>query len=127
MSRLVVLLLAASALAGCASASVFGIVGDEDDIYTGSATGYLTRTGTIELSNTKGNRCKGDFAYYPGVLEGHGVIACDDGQRATIRFTGLSPLSGYGVGVSSTGSRVAFTYGMGREQSSLYLGLGRTG
>ena len=124
MSHRLLPLLAAAALAGCsATANVYGIVGDADDLYTGTATGYADRTGTIELKNTKGNRCAGDFAYYPGVLEGRGIIGCDDGQRATIRFTGMSPLSGYGVGTTSNGSPVSFTYGMDRQQSARYLGL----
>ena len=123
MPHLLLLLLAAAALAGCATATVYGIVGDEGDLYTGSATGYMSRGGTIELTNAKGNVCKGDFAYYAGVLAGRGIIGCDDGQRATIEFIGLSSLSGYGRGISSNGRRVAFTYGMSREQSNLYLGL----
>ena len=36
----------------------------------------------------------------------------------------LSQLSGYGTGISGNGHRVAFTYGLSREQSILYLGLG---
>lgn len=123
MRFLLPVLFIALAATACATATVYGVVGDDDDLYTGSATGYMSRSGTIELANTKGNVCKGEFAYYPGVLEGHGIIGCDDGQRATIRFTGLSPLSGYGRGISSNGSRVAFTYGMSREQSNHYLGL----
>lgn len=113
-------------LGGCASVSVYGIVGDENDLYTGSATGYLDRSGTIELRNAKGNRCSGDFTYV-GTLRGQGIIGCDDGQTATIVFNGLSAMSGYGIGTSSTGRPVAFTYGLSREQSTRYLGLGRTG
>lgn len=126
MPRLLLLLLAAAALAGCASVSVFGIVGDEEDLYTGSATGYLDRSGTIELKNARGNRCSGDFAYGVG-LTGQGLIACDDGQRAAIAFTGLSSMSGFGSGTSSTGRPVAFTYGLSREQSARYLGFKATG
>lgn len=111
---------------GCATATVYGIVGSEDDLYTGTATGYLDRRGTIELTNSQGNRCSGDFAYYPGVLAGRGIIGCDDGQRATIEFTGLSPMSGYGMGIAGNGHRVAFTYGLSRKQSILYLGLNAT-
>lgn len=127
MPHLLLLLLAAAALAGCASVSVFGIVGDQDDLYTGTATGHLDRSGTIELKNAKGNRCSGDFAYYRGVLEGRGIIGCDDGQRATIQFTGLSSMSGYGAGTSSNGGPVSFTYGMDRAQSARYLGFKATG
>ncbi len=123
MPHLLMLLLAAAALAGCATATVYGIVGDEEDLYTGSAIGYMSRSGTIELTNAKGNVCKGNFAYYAGVLAGRGIIGCDDGQRATIEFVGLSPLSGYGRGISDSGRRVAFTYGLSREESNLYLGL----
>lgn len=123
MSRLVLLFLIAASLAGCASATVYGVVGDPDDLYTGTATGYVDRSGTIELTNAKGNRCSGDFAYYAGIRAGHGLIACNDGQTATIRFVGLSSISGYGSGTSSTGNRVSFTYGLSREQSTLYLGV----
>src|SRR5690349_15859510 len=123
MRPFLVLLSAAAGLAGCATATVYGIVGDENDIYTGSAVGYMTRNGTIELKNTKGNACKGDFSYFSGVLAGNGIITCDDGQRANIEFIGLTSLSGYGRGISSNGRRVAFTYGMDREQSLRYLGL----
>jgi S1-C subfamily serine protease len=126
MPHLLLLFLAAVALASCASVSVFGIVGDEDDLYTGTATGYLDRSGTIELKNAKGNRCSGDFAYGVG-LTGQGLIACDDGQRATIAFTGLSSMSGFGSGTSSTGRQVAFTYGLSREHSARYLGFKATG
>lgn len=111
---------------GCASVTVYGVVGDTNDLYTGSATGYLDRSGTIELKNAKGNVCKGDFAYGQG-LRGAGIIGCDDGQTARIVFNGLSAMSGYGVGVSNTGQPVAFTYGLSREQSGRYLGLGRAG
>jgi hypothetical protein len=124
MPHLLLLLVAAS-LAGCATATVYGTVGDRDDLYTGTAIGFLDRTGTIELTNTAGNRCSGNFAYYSGVLRGHGIVACDDGQRADIAFEGLTPLSGYGGGASGTGRPVTFTYGLGREQSLRYLGFTR--
>lgn len=125
LPRLAAVLVIALAIAGCSvTSTVYGIVGSEDDLYAGSATGYISRTGTIELMNIQGNRCSGDFAYYPGVLAGRGIIGCDDGQRATIEFIGLSPMSGYGTGISGNGHRVAFTYGLSREQSILYLGLG---
>lgn len=113
-------------IGGCASVSVYGVVGDENDLYTGSATGYLDRSGTIELKNAKGNVCKGDFVYHEG-LRGSGIIGCDDGQTAHIVFRGLSAMSGYGFGTSNTGRPVAFTYGLSREQSGRYLGLGRAG
>lgn len=119
---------AALATAGCSvTSTVYGVVGSEDDLYAGSATGYLSRTGTIELANSQGNRCSGDFAYYPGVLAGRGIIGCNDGQRATIEFVGLTPTSGYGTGIADNGHRVAFTYGLSRAQSIRYLGFGSGG
>ena len=124
-SLLPLLFAASVATAGCATATVYGTVGDRDDLYTGTATGFIDRTGTIELTNVAGNRCFGTFAYDRGVLRGHGIIACDDGHRATISFEGLTPLSGYGGGTSGTGRPVAFTYGLGREQSLRYLGITR--
>lgn len=122
-SHLAVIAAIAFATTGCATAAAYGTVGDDPDLYTGVATGYMTRTGSIELTNARGNRCTGDFAYYPGVRAGRGVIACDDGQRAAIEFTGLSSVSGYGAGITGSGHRVAFTYGMNRAQSMSYLSL----
>ena len=128
MRPFLVLLLAATALAGCATSAVYGTVGDQDDLYTGSATGYINSSGTIELRNTKGNVCKGDFTYVSTrALVGHGILGCDDGQRATIEFIGLTSTSGYGQGVTGNGGRVAFTYGMDREQSARYLGFKAAG
>lgn len=122
----VFLVIATLATAGCVSVSVFGVVGDEGELYTGSATGYANKTGTIELKNDKGNRCTGDFVY-TSHLRGHGFLACDDGQRAMIDFRGLSSLSGYGVGTSETGQKIVFTYGLSRAESARYLGFGVVG
>jgi S1-C subfamily serine protease len=124
-----VLLLAATALAGCsATSAVYGTVGDQDDLYTGSATGYMDQSGTIELRNTKGNVCKGNFRYVSTRgLVGHGILGCDDGQRANIQFIGLTNTTGYGEGVTGNGARVSFTYGLDREQSARYLGFKAAG
>lgn len=123
MPRILLLILS---LSGCATVDVYGIVGDEYDLYTGSATGYVTSSGTIEVKNARGNRCSGDFTYF-APLRGRGIIGCDDGQTAQIAFTGLSAMSGYGIGTSNGGRPVAFTYGLSREQSARYLGLGQSG
>lgn len=122
----VFVVLAALASAGCVSVSVFGVVGDDSELYSGSATGYADKTGTIDLKNDKGNRCTGDFVY-TSHLRGHGLLACDDGQRATIDFRGLTSLSGYGVGTSDTGQKIVFTYGLSRAESARYLGFSVAG
>lgn len=123
---IVLVVLATLATAGCVSVSVFGVVGDESELYIGTATGYANKTGTIELKNDKGNRCTGDFVY-TSHLRGHGLLACDDGQRAMIDFRGLTSLSGYGVGTSDTGQKIVFTYGLSRAESARYLGFSVAG
>ncbi len=91
MSHRLLLLVAAAALAGCsATADVYGTVGDADDLYTGTATGYANRTGTIELKNTRGNRCSGDFAI------ARSISSCVPFGRSTPRGT-WSAMRGIGA------------------------------
>lgn len=118
MLRVLLLLLS---LSGCATVDVYGVVGRERDLYTGTATGYLSRTGTITLANETGNRCDGGFAYGEG-LRGEAMLSCSDGQSALVRFTGLTPMSGFGGGRSDDGRPVRFTYGLSRSEAVRYLG-----
>ena len=90
MPRLLLLLLAALALAGCsATAPAYGIVGDEDDLYTGTATGYADRTGKIELKNTNGNRCTGDFVR--GDTDRHGAAHDSTSARSACVVDAVEP------------------------------------
>ena len=109
--------------AGCSvTTEVYGIVGEENDIYSGKATGYQDGTGKIELHNATGARCVGQFANSTG-KSGHGLLSCSDGQRAVIQYTSLSMTSGYGFGTSNTGRPVKFFYGMTPQMGAKYIGM----
>lgn len=109
--------------AGCSvTTEVYGVVGEENDIYSGQATGYQDGTGKIELHNATGARCVGQFANSTG-KSGHGLLSCSDGQRAAIQYTTLSMTSGYGFGTSNTGRPVKFFYGMTPQMGAKYIGM----
>lgn len=109
--------------AGCSVTSeVYGVVGEENDIFNGKATGYQDGSGRIELHNASGTRCIGQFAYSTAKA-GQGMLSCNDGQRAVIQFTSLTMTSGYGFGTSSTGRPVKFFYGMTPQMGAKYIGM----
>ena len=74
-----------SLLSGCASlmsvsAPVIAIV--KVDLFTGTAVGYVDRTGTIEVTSVLNpdTRCVGNFAYV-GTKIGKGELRCNDGMN----------------------------------------------
>jgi hypothetical protein len=109
-------------LSSCSvSANVVGIVGKSDDMFTGKATGYPDRTGTIEMESPVSNRrCIGEFRY-TGERTGRGTLTCSDGQTANIQFIALSSTSGHGMGQTDRGEPIRFTYGLTAQESRPYL------
>jgi S1-C subfamily serine protease len=106
---------------GCGITSdVYGVVGDEAEVFTGTATSY-SNSGKIEISNGKGTSCIGDF-FYSGLTSGHGFLNCSDGQRAQIQFRSTGLTSAYGFGTSTDGRSVRFTVGMSVGERHKYLG-----
>ena len=94
-----------------------------DDLFLGEVTGYMDRTGTIEIKSAVNEsvQCIGEFRY-TGSKTGIARVRCNDGTEASIDFTSLTALSGYGFGKTSRGP-ASFTYGLTPEQSSRYLKL----
>ncbi len=94
-----------------------------DDLFTGTATGYMDRTGTIEMASTVNEslRCMGSFRY-TGAKIGVGHVTCNDGTISDVQFNGLSALSGYGIGSTSRGA-LTFTFGLTPEEATKYLSL----
>lgn len=92
-----------------------------DDLFLGEATGYMDRTGTIQIKSSVNDdvNCIGEFRY-TGTKTGVARVRCNDGAEAVLDFTGLSALSGYGFGKSSRGP-ASFTFGLTPEQASQYL------
>lgn len=94
-----------------------------DDLFLGEATGYMDRTGTIQIKSSVNDdvHCIGEFRY-TGTKTGIARVRCNDGAEAALDFTGLSALSGYGFGTSTRGP-ASFTFGLTPEQASQYLKL----
>lgn len=89
----------------------------QDDLFTGTAVGYLDRTGTIDLHSSidKSIKCVGEFRY-TGSMTGNGSVVCNDGENAEFQFIAISALSGYGYGKSSRGG-FSFTFGLPLEEA----------
>lgn len=123
-TKATLLVIATAALTGCsASAPLIAVM--KDDLFTGKATGYPDRTGTIEMASTSDGsvKCMGSFAY-TGERSGSGTVTCNDGVVTQFQFTALSMMKGYGMGTSPRGP-MSFTYGLSPEQASQYLQMPR--
>jgi S1-C subfamily serine protease len=99
--------------------SVYSVVG-ADEVFTGTVTGN-GHHGTISINNGKGKICIGESVGSPST-GGHGLLTCNDGERAQIQYTVLTFLSGYGFGTTNNGRNVRFTYGLSREEAEKYIG-----
>lgn len=102
-----------------ATSSVIGIV--NETLFVGEATGYLDRTGVINLQSVSAPiaNCSGNFIYIRS-REGVAKVSCDDGSQADFEFVGLSALSGYGKGSTSAGT-ATFTFGLSADDATPYL------
>jgi len=101
--------------------SVYGLFGDE--VYTGTTSGQAA-SGEINLSNGKGTSCIGErrgVALF-GSGNGHGVMTCSDGTQVVFQYTQVGHFSGYGLGKTSAGAPVRFTFGLSPEERAQYLG-----
>ena len=118
--------LAVALLAGACSvtAPVYGIVGDDGEVYTGTATAGMDARGSINLVNSRGVRCIGAFRYVT-MDHGFGTLSCSDGDSADVQFNALSGTSGYGFGTSRSGRAVKFVFGLSREEAAMYIGGGQ--
>ena len=96
-------------LTGCAmTLPLEGQTASGDEIFTGSATGYMDGGGTLELTSSKGRECSGTFVYTTG-RTGEGTATCDDGQSGTFTFVSTGT-RGTGKGVLG-GKDFTFTFG----------------
>lgn len=96
MLRTVAILAVACAAGGCSMpVEVYGVVGDDNEIYVGTATARWDRPNSIQLSSPRGTQCLGDI-YHTSARAGRGRLSCSDGQQVIVQFTTLSWTSGYG-------------------------------
>src|SRR6266851_5180759 len=106
-------LVAGFVLAGCsATADVYGIVGNETEMFKGTTTGYYNGTGTMEMQSDAGTKCIGDWVANSSHRGGAGILSCNDGRQAQIQYTTTKAGAGYGYGFTSTGAPVRFYFGM---------------
>ena len=73
------MLLAASTAACSVTLPVQGAIEDGSEAFTGSATGYMDRSGTPTITSNKGLSCTGDFVYVTE-RQGKGTFRCTNGQ-----------------------------------------------
>ena len=110
-------------LSGCSlTVPVIGMIGDGSELFTGTATGGMGGTGSINLIGTiNDTKCFGGFTY-TRVVEGTGStgiadIQCDDGRKAQLKFIAESYNKGMGTGFDNFGSPFMFSYGMTKEET----------
>ena len=64
---------------GCLTLPVSGYLGESKEKFLGQATGYMTRTGNLNITTISGVKCEGDFVYETG-YNGKGAFKCADGR-----------------------------------------------
>jgi len=109
MTRTIAVALAACILQACSiTLPVQGRVQNSTETFTGTATGYLDRSGNLRITSTKGTVCSGDFVYTSS-SHGEGVFSCDDGRSGPFQFASTG-MRGTGYG-DLGGQRFTFTFG----------------
>ena len=109
MRHVLTLAVLAIGLSACSlTLPVRGQVQNSDETFTGSATGYMDRSGNLSITSSKGTVCSGDFVYVT-LRTGEGVFTCNDGRSGPFRFVSTgSRGTGYG---SLGGQNLTFTFG----------------
>ena len=104
-----------SLLSGCSlTVPLLVFSGNGEDVYRGSATGYLDGSGTIKFSGTKFDvDCTGKFQYQRTGFKGWGTgdAECSDGTTANYKFDSATSSKGSGSGEDSKGRFFFFAYG----------------
>lgn len=101
--------LAFVALAGCSvTAGVEGQFADGSEQFSGTATGYLDRSGDLTITTNSGITCTGNFVYTSG-REGKGTFTCEDGRSGPFEFVSTGRR---GTGTGQLGGKpFTFTFG----------------
>ena len=80
--------------------------------FSGSATGYMDGSGTIELFASNGLKVSGQFIYTSG-RKGEGTFTASDGRSGTFEFVSTGSK---GTGKGKLGDdKVTFTFGMSEK------------
>jgi hypothetical protein len=87
---------------------VRGVVQNSPETFTGTATGYMDGSGTLEIRSSRGATCTGNFVYVTK-REGEGVFQCSDGRSGPFRFVSTGSK---GTGQGTLGNEnFTFTFG----------------
>ena len=104
-----------SLLSGCSlTVPLLVFSGNGEDVYKGTATGYLDGSGKIQFSGTKFDvQCTGNFQYQRTGFKGWGTgtAECSDGTTANYKFDSATSSKGSGSGEDSKGRFFFFAYG----------------
>jgi hypothetical protein len=96
-------------VAGCSmTLPVRGTSEGGEETFSGSATGYMDGSGTLEILSSKGASCAGDFVYVTS-RQGQGTFTCTDGRSGPFEFVSTGR---HGTGTARLGEqRFTFTFG----------------
>jgi S1-C subfamily serine protease len=94
---------------GCMTLPVSGYLGNSKEEFLGRATGYVTRTGVLNITTISGVKCEGDFEYETS-SNGKGDFKCADGQFGDFLFTS-NGRAGEGFGKTNKGEPFFFQFG----------------
>ena len=111
MSRFIQLafVILSALLCGCSKTlPLTGVVEGTAETMTGTATGYMNGSGTLEITTSKGTKCSGNWVFVTK-RNGEGVFNCSDGRSGPFRFVSTGD-NGTGYG-DFAGRRFTFTFG----------------
>lgn len=97
-------------LSGCMTLPVHGqFTSGEETEFIGSATGYITKRGDLEVVDITGLRCKGEFKYNSSAT-GFGDFKCNDSRTGNFTFISEGN-NGEGLGEMSDGQKFKLNFG----------------
>ena len=91
-----------------------GIAQNENEVITGTATGYLSGKGEFIITSNTGVSCEGVFDYIEGRSKpAVGGFKCDNGMQGDILLFALNKIgtNGYGVAQVNNETYAQFVYG----------------
>jgi hypothetical protein len=100
-------------LSACSmTASIQGVTQNENEVITGTATGYLFGNGKFKLISNAGFICEGIYDYPDGISKpAIGGYSCDNGSQGDMVATTVTGTSGYGLAQHNNKQYVQFTFG----------------
>ncbi|MBF0383772.1 MAG: hypothetical protein HQL69_22370 [Magnetococcales bacterium] len=89
---------------------VQGVSDKSNEVFTGTATGYMSGKGDLKINTNTGLRCVGEFKYIDGFEKGVGGFSCSDGRQGDFTFTSTG-VAGKGYALLNDGNKAQFLFG----------------